>query len=149
MRIPFLGLMLIIVKNIFAGVSDIVIKDMTNIDPVTLIFFRSTVMLCLEIPWSLLKDQPPFPPGLTLRERVLQVSRLGSCWLFEGPGHLLFRCVLAGLHVLATFFALQQMPLSVQKMILSLKPVFTMLFERIFLKVSIGVVEVTQTESSR
>ena len=33
-----------------------------------------------------------------------------------------------------------------QKMILSLKPVFTMVFERIFLKVPIGVVEVTQTK---
>ena len=43
---------------------------------------------------------------------------------------------------MAAYFALQQMPLSVQKMILSLKPVFTIIFERIFLKVPIGVVEV-------
>jgi len=52
------------------------------------------------------------------------------------------RCILAGFHVLAAYFALQQMPLSVQKMILSLKPVFTIIFERIFLKVPIGVVEI-------
>ena len=78
MKIPFIGLILILVKNIFAGVSDIVIKDMTNIDPISLIFFRSTVMLCLEIPWSIVKDQPPFPPGLTVRERVLQVLRWRS-----------------------------------------------------------------------
>ena len=55
---------------------------------------------------------------------------------------LSLRCILAGFHVLAAYFALQQMPLSVQKMILSLKPVFTIIFERIFLKVPIGVVEV-------
>lgn len=99
---------------------------MTDIDPISLIFFRSTVMLSLEIPWSIIKDQPPFPSGLTIKERGLQVMR----------------CILAGFHVLAAYFALQQMPLSVQKMILSLKPVFTIIFERIFLKVPIGVVEI-------
>lgn len=124
-KVPFIGLILILLKNILAGISDLVIKKMT-IDPITLIFFRSTVMLSLEIPWSIVKDQPPFPSGLSIKERGLQV----------------LRCILAGFHVLAAYFALQQMPLSVQKMILSLKPVFTIIFERIFLKVPIGVVEI-------
>ena len=61
----------------------------------------------------------------------------------------LFRCILAGFHVLAAYFALQQMPLSVQKMILSLRPVFTIIFERVFLKVPVGVVEVTWEVSHR
>ena len=54
----------------------------------------------------------------------------------------IIRCILAGFHVLAAYFALQQMPLSVRVMILSLKPVFTIIFERIFLKVPVGVIEV-------
>ena len=74
-KIPFIGLILILVKNILAGISDIVIKKMTDIDPITLIFFRSTVMLSIEIPWSVVKDHPPFPAGLTVRERLLQVIR--------------------------------------------------------------------------
>ena len=74
-KIPFIGLILIILKNILNGVSDIVIKEMRDMEPVTLIFFRSTVMLSIVIPLSVVKDQPPFPPGLTIRERVLQVLR--------------------------------------------------------------------------
>ena len=49
-KIPFIGLILILMKNILAGINDILIKDMTEIDPVTLTFFRSTVMLSIEIP---------------------------------------------------------------------------------------------------
>ena len=74
-KIPFIGLILILVKNILAGISDVLIKEMTDIDPVTLIFFRSTVMLSIEIPWSIIRDHPPFPAGLSLRERILQVIR--------------------------------------------------------------------------
>ena len=164
-KVPFIGLILILVKNILAGISDLVIKKMTDIDPITLIFFRSTVMLSLEIPWSIVKDQPPFPSGLSIKERGLQVMRFSIILFtaifdniiveiffkrpklinFLSPLSLmleLFRCILAGFHVLAAYWALKQMPLSVQKMILSLKPVFTIIFERIFLKVPIGVVEV-------
>ena len=74
-KVPFIGLILILVKNILAGISDLVIKKMTDIDPITLIFFRSTVMLSLEIPWSIVKDQPPFPSGHSIKERGLQVLR--------------------------------------------------------------------------
>lgn len=125
-KVPFIGLILILLKNVLAGISDIVTKKMTDIDPITLIFFRSTVILSLTIPWSIVKDQPPFPSGHSIKERGLQV----------------LRCVLAGFHVLAAYFALQQMPLSVRVMILSLKPVFTIIFERIFLKVPVGVIEI-------
>ena len=74
-KVPFIGLILILLKNILAGISDLVIKKMTDIDPITLIFFRSIVMLSLEIPWCIVKDQPPFPSGHTIKERGLQVMR--------------------------------------------------------------------------
>ena len=74
-KVPFIGLILILLKNVLAGISDIVTKKMTDIDPITLIFFRSTVMLSLEIPWSIVKDQPPFPAGHSIKERGLQVLR--------------------------------------------------------------------------
>ena len=77
-KVPFIGLILIVLKNVLNGVSDIVIKEMPEMEPVTLIFFRSTVMLSIVIPLSIVKDQPPFPPGLTVRERVLQVLRWRS-----------------------------------------------------------------------
>ena len=45
------------------------------LDAVSLIFYRSLVMLTLTIPWSIIKDQPPFPPNLSLKDRFLQVLR--------------------------------------------------------------------------
>ena len=40
--------------------------------------------------------------------------------------------------MIASYFALQQMPLGIAKMILSSKPVFTLLFARLFLKERVG-----------
>ena len=77
------------------------------------------------MPWGILKDQPPFPSNQTAKDRVLIVAR----------------GVIACLQVMASYFALKQMPLGVQKMILSTRPVFTIIFARFFLKESCGLVE--------
>ena len=111
-RIPVFGLMLIILKNIISIFADIIVKKIPNIHPVTLILFRSIISLSIAMPWGILKDQPPFPSNQTAKDRVLIVAR----------------GVIACLQVMASYFALKQMPLGVQKMILSTRPVFTIIF---------------------
>ena len=53
-----------------------------------------------------------------------------------------FRGIISCGHGLAAYFAIQQMPLSVEKMIVSARPIFTILFARIFLKEAFGIFEV-------
>ena len=79
-----------------------------------------------------------------LRKKIYFPSKSSKSFSFSIPlpNASIIRCILGGFHVLAAYFALQQMPLSVRVMILSLKPVFTIIFERIFLKVPIGFIEV-------
>ena len=90
-KVPGFGLMLVIVKNLIHGASDVVVKKIEGIgrfckcrrlihslhclDPFSLIFYRSLIMLCLVIPWSVIQDKPPFPPNLSITDRVLQVLR--------------------------------------------------------------------------
>ena len=44
---------------------------------------------------------------------------------------------------MAAYFALQQMPLSVQKLIISARPIFTVILARIFLKEPFGKIDVS------
>ena len=124
-RIVGFGLMITIFKNIINGFSDLIVKKIVGINPVTLVFFRSIISLSIAMPLAIVKDQPPFPENQSVKDRVLLVTR----------------CVIGCLHVSISYFALQQMPLSVQKIILSTRPVFTIIFARIFLKESCGLVE--------
>jgi len=125
-NIAGLGLILIVVKNILKGGSEIVVKKLTGINPITLLMLRSLVSLSLATPLSISMDQPPFPPGYTWKERLVQ----------------LIRCVFACLQGLANYYALQQMPLAVAKMIISTKPLFTAIFARIFLGENIDFLDV-------
>ena len=102
-RVAGFGLMLIILKNIVSGFTDIIVKKITNIHPVSLILFRSLISLTIAMSWGILKDQPPFPSKQKVKDRVL----------------IVIRGVIGCLQVMASYFALQQMPLSVQKIILS------------------------------
>ena len=95
-RIPGLGLILVIIKNLLAIIADSVVKKIENIgtfskrcwiklpiiihfllllDSVSLIFYRSLIMLIITMTWSIVKDQPPFPSGLSRKDRALQVVR--------------------------------------------------------------------------
>jgi len=125
-RIPGLGLILVILKNLLSIIADSVVKKIENIDSVSLIFYRSLIMLIITMTWSIVKDQPPFPSGLSRKDRALQVVR----------------CLISGVHVMAAYFALQQMPLSVQKLIISARPIFTVILARVFLKEPFGKIDV-------
>ena len=52
------------------------------------------------------------------------------------------RCIISGVQVLAAYFALQQMPISVQKIIISARPIFTVILARLFLKEAFGKLDV-------
>ena len=54
------------------------------------------------------------------------------------------RCMISGAQVLAAYFALQQMPISVQKIIISARPIFTVVLARLFLKEPFGKLDVRE-----
>ena len=66
--IPGLGFIIIIVKNLIAALSDIMVKSMSELHPVSLIFLRSVMMLSLITPVSIARDRPPFPKGQGIQE---------------------------------------------------------------------------------
>ena len=123
------------------------IHSLHCLDPFSLIFYRSLIMLCLVIPWSVIQDKPPFPPNLSVTDRVLQVLRYFN-FLAKVVEILYvmiwYRCFLTLANTVGSYFALQQMPISIQKMILSSSPIFTVVFARIFLKEHFGIIEVTR-----
>ena len=120
-----IGIFLTIIKCVIKGVTDIIVKKFVGIHPVVLIYYRSIIILTLMMPMSIFKDQPPFPTNLSLQDRLL----------------LVFRSVIGLLQVMANFFALHQMPVGVVKMIISTKPVFTIIFARIFLKETCDIMD--------
>ena len=74
-RVPGFGLLLILVKNLFGGCSDIFVKKLGHVNPVVLILFRSIVSLTISAQWSILTDNPPFPAGNSLKDRSLLIAR--------------------------------------------------------------------------
>ena len=49
------GLMLTILKNLFAGINEIVVKSLPDLHPVTVFFLRSILMLSLLLPVSIVR----------------------------------------------------------------------------------------------
>ena len=123
-KIAGFGLMLTVFKNVINNFSDIIVKKVPGIHPVPFLLYRSIISLSVTMTIGIFKDQPPFPSDQTLRDRILIVAR----------------GVIACVNVLACYYALLQMPLAIQRMILSTRPVFTLIFARIFLKESCGLV---------
>jgi len=119
-KIIGIGLLLTVIKCIIKGFTDAIVITVGDINPIVLIFYRSIIIFSLVIPMGIVKDNPPFPSSQTFQDRFL----------------LVFRSIIGLLQVMANFYALHQMPLGVVKMIISTKPVFTIIFARIFLKES-------------
>jgi len=117
-RIAGVGLLITVFKCCIKGLTDTIVITVRDMNPIVLLFFRSIIIFSLLIPMGLVKDQPPFPTGQSLQDRLL----------------LVFRSIIGLLQVMANFYALQQMPIGVVKMIISTKPVFTIIFARVFLK---------------
>ena len=49
------GLLLTILKNLFAGINEIVVKSLPDLHPVTVFFLRSILMLSLLLPVSIVR----------------------------------------------------------------------------------------------
>jgi len=124
-KIAGIGLLITVLKCCIKGFTDTIVITVGDINPIVLIFFRSIIIFSLLIPMGLIKDQPPFPTSQTLKDRLL----------------LVFRSIIGLMQVMANFYALQQMPLGVVKMIISTKPVFTLLFARVFLNESCDLLD--------
>ncbi|XP_023348982.1 solute carrier family 35 member G1 isoform X2 [Eurytemora carolleeae] len=128
-KIIGLGLILTLIKIILSSLSDLLVKKLDNVHPITLLFYRSLAMLSLIFPISIGTNKPPFPADTKPKERFL----------------LVLRGVLGCVGAMAVFYALQHMPLGDQKMIISCRPVLSIISARIFLKEPCGKFEILAT----
>ena len=123
-ELPLLGYILIV---IYVGLSNLVyllVKDLTDkISPLPLILLRSLIMMCVSLVRSLVSRQPAFSSDSTLIEIIL----------------LIFIGVVGFLHILASYYSLNYLDISNQKMVVSVRPAFVMDSSRVFLKEVLGL----------
>ena len=162
-----LGLVLVILKNLLAIIADSVVKKIDNIGKYAIaniwiemqrilhfLLFRFCQPNILPKPHHVDNNneleycqRPTSISGGTLKKR--QSSPSGQAIFSVDFKMKIFskvlinRCLISGVHVMAAYFALQQMPLSVQKLIISARPIFTVILARIFLKEPFGKIDVS------
>ena len=125
-NVPCIGYILIFLKVVFHTGTNLIVKKMTNIHPLSLLLFRSLMILSVSLPWSVLINRSPFPPDQSMDDRL--------CLLFRG---------MAGcLNMWANFYSLRHLPFGDQKIIVSTRPIFVSLSAKLFLKEPCGVVEI-------
>ena len=90
-KIPGFGFILIFVGLIVQNVVFLLVKQMTSIDPLVLLFYRSIIIFMVTMPWAVLKEKPPFPPQQS------NVDRL----------RLLYRGIVGCLNMWAGYYALR------------------------------------------
>ena len=105
---------------------NVIVKDLTSVPPVTLLFYRSLIMLGVSMPWAVAVNKPPFPPDMDRKEQ----------------GLLVFRGVVGFANILASYYSLRFLNIGDQKMVASSRPVWVILFSRLFLKEAWGVLDV-------
>ena len=74
-KIPGFGFILILIALIVQNVQFLLVKKMTSIDPLVLLFYRSIFILMVTLPWAVLKEKPPFPPKQTNADRLRLLYR--------------------------------------------------------------------------
>lgn len=107
-----IGLYLTLLKISFQVIVDIQVKSCfpkNRFNPSVLLFLRSVPSLAMLMPVAIAVNQGPFPPCQTGTERGLMV----------------FQTLAGGVRSIVIFFAMQQMPLNLAKMLLGTKPLFT------------------------
>ena len=60
--IPCVGYILIFLKVIFHTGTNLMVKKMTTIHPLSLLLYRSLMILTISLPWSITINRSPFPP---------------------------------------------------------------------------------------
>ena len=73
--VPGVGFGLIFVALLVQNGQLLLVKTMTSIDPLVLLFYRSIFIFLVTMPWAVIKDKPPFPPQQSLKDRFSLLYR--------------------------------------------------------------------------
>lgn len=117
-RCPYLGLILATLSSLFFSLCSVIVKWMTDIDPMALAAYRYLGVLLPAIPIVLYKQETVFPRG----RRIM----------------LLLRSLTGTAALMLSFYAFRHMPLADASVIVFSVPVFTAIFARMFLKEPCG-----------
>ncbi|XP_017771121.1 PREDICTED: solute carrier family 35 member G1 [Nicrophorus vespilloides] len=118
-RCPYLGLILATLSSLFFSLCSVIVKWMTDVDPMALAAYRYLGVLLPAIPIVIYKGEPLFPKG----KRIMLLLRS-----FTGTAALML-----------SFYAFRHMPLADASVIVFSVPVFTAIFARMFLKEPCGL----------
>lgn len=116
---PYLGLILATLSSLFFSLCSVIVKWMTDVDPMALAAYRYVGVLLPAIPIVIYKQQPVFPKG----KRIMLILRS-----FTGTASLML-----------SFYAFRHMPLADASVIVFSVPVFTAIFARMFLREPCGL----------
>ncbi|VEN46646.1 unnamed protein product [Callosobruchus maculatus] len=121
-RCPYLGLILATLSSLFFSLCSVIVKWMTDVDPMALAAYRYVGVLLPAIPIVIYRQEKVFPPG----KRIMLLLRS-----FTGTASLML-----------SFYAFRHMPLADASVIVFSVPVFTGIFARMFLKEPCGLFNV-------
>lgn len=116
---PYLGLILATLSSLFFSLCSVIVKWMTDVDPMALAAYRYLGVLLPAIPIVIYKGEPLLPKG----KRIMLLLRS-----FTGTAALML-----------SFYAFRHMPLADASVIVFSVPVFTAIFARMFLKEPCGL----------
>ncbi|KAJ8982046.1 hypothetical protein NQ317_001741 [Molorchus minor] len=119
---PYLGLILATLSSLFFSLCSVIVKWMTDIDPMALAAYRYLGVLLPAIPIVIYRQEKVFPKG----KRIMLLLRS-----FTGTAALML-----------SFYAFRHMPLADASVIVFSVPVFTGIFARMFLKEPCGLFNV-------
>lgn len=117
-KCPYLGLILATLSSLFFSLCSVIVKMMTEVDPMALAAYRYIGVLLPAIPIVLYKQETFFPKG----RRIM----------------LLLRSLTGTAALMLSFYAFRHMPLADASVIVFSVPVFTAIFARMFLREPCG-----------
>ncbi|XP_023024453.2 solute carrier family 35 member G1 [Leptinotarsa decemlineata] len=116
---PYLGLLLATLSSLFFSLCSVIVKWMTDINPMALAAYRYLGVLLPAIPIVIYREEKVFPKG----KRIMLLMRS-----FTGTAALML-----------SFYAFRHMPLADASVIVFSVPVFTGIFARMFLNEPCGL----------
>lgn len=119
---PYMGLILATLSSLFFSMCSVIVKWMTDIDPMALAAYRYLGVLLPAIPIVIYREEELFPKG----KRIMLVLRS-----FTGTAALML-----------SFYAFRHMPLADASVVVFSVPVFTGIFAKMFLKEPCGLFNV-------
>lgn len=121
-RPVYLGILLATLSSLFFSLCSVIVKGMTDVNPIELAIFRF-VGLLPAVPIVIYNEQPLFPKG----KRIL----------------LLLRCFVGTTGLVLSFYAFRHMQLADASVIIFSTPVFVAIFARCFLNEKCGLFSVS------